>query len=614
MPSRETTVVQVFVFKNEEFYGSDCFAQAEVKIGRGPDADLRLEGDQVSREHAVLRVGEQGLILEDLGSVNGTCVNGEAVERVFVEQWDEVSIGEFTFKVKLIGAKRERPPVREVTQVTRVESEDAEPTMVEPPPVAAGVPDEDEEDLEHFVEPFSLLSNLVRESFKKPVVPTEADPVMEVIRYSSERQVRAFDQVSFGKRYRVGPQKFPLLRFHDRYACRLMFTDEFTGGVIRGNRTVSLDALKTPKNLATRRRGTNVYSVTMMKGDYANLTHQGSGAFMRFVHPPVIPRAKKKLRLDKTSLKILGSTFAAHLVFIALLGFLSPKVNAAVDRDIDKFARVDLEAIPMTKPEDDPEYPIYPPPAVTEDQPLPEPKPVKEKPSKIHKTSKALKGGGGKGKSKGGGGGGGAGMMAALGQLGKKKGIAVDVTTIDAHRVPEGARYMVSGMVVKQPKRELLVSNGRGLGVRGGIDLLGGGKGKGGKAGYGPGELEGGETGTRTIGAVVFEPPQRRIKKKGHLTKEEIARVVKLHLREIQYCYEKNLLRNNKLKGKLIMEWTIVASGKVSLVKTRFNSMHSSKVARCVSKNIKEWLFPLPRGGGLVEVEYPFLFEQVGFE
>jgi hypothetical protein len=531
-----------------------------------------------------------------------------------VGQWDEVSIGEFTFKVKLIGSKKKRPPIREVTQVTRNKVEDAEPTMVEPPPVVADVREEEEEDLEHFVEPFSLLSNLVRESFEKPAVPTEADPVMEVIRYSSERQVQAYDQVSFGKRYRVGPQRFPLLRYHDRYACRLMFTDEFTGGVIRGNRTVSLDELKTPKNLLARRRGISVYSVTMMKGDYANLTHQGSGAFMRFVHPPLIPKAKRERRLDKTSLKILGSTFAFHLLLIAMLGLLTPRVNAAVDRDIDKFARVDLKDIPMTKPEDDPEYPVYPPPAVADEQPRPqpEPKPAKEEPAKIHKTSKVLPGDGRKGK--GGGGGGGAGMMAALGQLGKKKGVAMDMTNIDAHRVPAGGRYMVTGMVVKGPKREVMVSRGRGLGVRGGIDLLGGGKGRGGKAGYGPGELEGGPTGTRTVGAVVFEPPRRRIKKKGHLTREEIARVVKQHLREIQYCYEKNLLRNSKLKGKLIMEWTIVRTGRVGLVKTRFDSMRSSHVARCVSKNIREWTFPLPRGGGTVEVEYPFLFEQVGFD
>ena len=109
MTRQESVVVQVFVFKNGEFYGSDCFVSPEIKIGRGEDADLRLDGDEVSRNHAVLRVDDQGLVLEDLGSVNGTCVNGEAVERVFVEQWDEVSIGEFTFKVKLIGAKRKRP-------------------------------------------------------------------------------------------------------------------------------------------------------------------------------------------------------------------------------------------------------------------------------------------------------------------------------------------------------------------------------------------------------------------------------------------------------------------------------------------------------------------------
>ncbi len=607
MARREPGVVQVFVFKNGEFYGSDCFSQAEIKIGRSEESDLKLDGDEVSRDHAVLRAGDDGLILEDLGSVNGTRVNGEAIERVLIGQWDEVSIGEFSFKAKLIGKKRRRSPVREVTQVTRAKGEDAEPTRVEPPPPVAV---EDDEDLEHFVEPFSLLSNLVRETFKNPQVPTEADPVIEVIRYSSERQVRAYDQVAYGKRYRVGPQKFTLLRFSDRHTCRLMFTSEFSGGVIRGNRTVSLDELKTKKHLLSERRGMKVYAVTMMKGDYANLTHQGSGAFMRFVHPPIIPRAKRTLKLDKTSLKILGSTFAFHLLFIALLGFLSPKVNAAVDPDIDKFAKVDLQDIPMTRPEDEPEYPVYTKPEAEKEKPPP----ADEKPVKTHKKPKAIKKGGGRGKTKGGGGGGGEGMMAALGQLGKKKGIAVDTTNIDAHRVPGGARYMISGMVVKSPKKEVLVSKGRGLGVRGGIDLLGGGKKRGGKPGYGPGELTGGGTGTRTIGAVVFEPPKRKIRKKGHLTREQIARVVKQHLQEIQYCYEKNLLRNNKLKGKLIMEWTIVSTGKVTLVKTRFNSMHSSKVARCVSKSIKKMRFPSPRGGGLVEVEYPFLFEQVGFE
>ena len=84
------------------------------------------------------------------------------------------------------------------------------------------------------------------------------------------------------------------------------------------------------------------------------------------------------------------------------------------------------------------------------------------------------------------------------------------------------------------------------------------------------------------------------------------------HLRDIQYCYEKNLLLNSKLAGKLIMEWTITIAGSVSVVKTKSNTMQSPAVAMCVSAKIKGWKFPRPKGG-IVVVSYPFIFNSIGF-
>ena len=53
---------------------------AEVKIGRQSDNDLVLSADRVSRYHArVLRI-DRDYFLEDLGSVNGTLLNGRRVE------------------------------------------------------------------------------------------------------------------------------------------------------------------------------------------------------------------------------------------------------------------------------------------------------------------------------------------------------------------------------------------------------------------------------------------------------------------------------------------------------------------------------------------------------
>jgi pSer/pThr/pTyr-binding forkhead associated (FHA) protein len=50
-----------------------------VVIGRGRDADLQLEDESVSRRHARLLMQESQPVIEDLGSQNGTFVNGRAI-------------------------------------------------------------------------------------------------------------------------------------------------------------------------------------------------------------------------------------------------------------------------------------------------------------------------------------------------------------------------------------------------------------------------------------------------------------------------------------------------------------------------------------------------------
>lgn len=75
-----------------------------LEIGRSPEADLVLPDDTVSRRHAVLR-GDRGAIeVEDLGSSNGTSINGNPmVGALTLLDGDLVTLGSATLLVKRVG-------------------------------------------------------------------------------------------------------------------------------------------------------------------------------------------------------------------------------------------------------------------------------------------------------------------------------------------------------------------------------------------------------------------------------------------------------------------------------------------------------------------------------
>lgn len=62
-------------------------------VGRGSQADLRLDDTGVSRQHAEIRREGDDVVLVDLGSTNGTTVNGRHVERVRLTPGDRIELG-----------------------------------------------------------------------------------------------------------------------------------------------------------------------------------------------------------------------------------------------------------------------------------------------------------------------------------------------------------------------------------------------------------------------------------------------------------------------------------------------------------------------------------------
>lgn len=78
----------------------------EVVIGRAQSASIRLNDDGISRRHCrILSIGGQ-VIIEDLGSANGTLVNGELVQHYGLKEGDKIRLGatttlKFTYADKL---------------------------------------------------------------------------------------------------------------------------------------------------------------------------------------------------------------------------------------------------------------------------------------------------------------------------------------------------------------------------------------------------------------------------------------------------------------------------------------------------------------------------------
>jgi hypothetical protein len=78
--------------------------QPVTTIGRHPDSDVFLDDITVSRRHVQLEKDDQGYVLRDVGSLNGTYVNRERVDEVRLDHGDEVQIGRYRLSFVLGGS------------------------------------------------------------------------------------------------------------------------------------------------------------------------------------------------------------------------------------------------------------------------------------------------------------------------------------------------------------------------------------------------------------------------------------------------------------------------------------------------------------------------------
>ncbi len=114
-------------------------------------------------------------------------------------------------------------------------------------------------------------------------------------------------------------------------------------------------------------------------------------------------------------------------------------------------------------------------------------------------------------------------------------------------------------------------------------------------------------TGNIGKGSVGFVEEETEIQ--GGLDRDVIAKVIKKNIGQIRYCYERQLAANPNIYGKVMVNFTIAASGKVATKNVKNTTLKNSMVEGCMLRRIARWKFPEPKGGTTVNVSYPFLFK-----
>ena len=87
-------------------------------IGRRPNCDLRVPLLEVSRRHCEVNCHGDLITFRDLGSSNGTLVNGERVQEATLKSGDQIKVGPLIFEIEVKGEASAPPPQTSTLEAT----------------------------------------------------------------------------------------------------------------------------------------------------------------------------------------------------------------------------------------------------------------------------------------------------------------------------------------------------------------------------------------------------------------------------------------------------------------------------------------------------------------
>jgi hypothetical protein len=309
-----------------------------------------------------------------------------------------------------------------------------------------------------------------------------------------------------------------------------------------------------------------------------------------------LPGTTWRPRLTKLMIALGAVSIVVHLIVFAVLGLASlVRRDYIADNKEGRFARIALKEIELEPPAPPPKHEKkkakteIAPTATTEATPKVVthiPRTRVPSPPQTQSTATAQK------------------LLSALGGLsaGPKPLSATAMSNLDAVGPVRGGGFKVSGAIGKLPGDSLrLAAAGSGIGRLDTKSTHDVGKDLGRVLGRAP---------TGQVRAQVTTKPNL-MKVEGHLDRGEIQKVINAHIHELQGCFERQLIVNPNLSGKVTFEWVIATGGMVTVVKIKASTLSSNEATSCMQAAIHRWQFP-PPSGGQVTVIYPIALANSG--
>jgi hypothetical protein len=445
--------------------------------------------------------------------------------------------------------------------------------------------DDDDEDDSNFVPPFDLLGSLARGGLASGAPGDAAMAAVEVICFRQDRVLSVRHLTSEplrlpGSNVEVGGRASDGAFVLYPKAC---------GGAVRV-RPAGSTTTSTPVTEPTFRLVSGQQVLIDLGGAEGLLVHLVPRA-------PVLapPRTDLKPTVDRVGPTAVSA--GMHVVVALVIGLLvlGGKADTADDVNAGRFATIDVKEIELEAP---PPKPPEPDPVPTADvAPTPEPPmPLQNQPrvhspknAKLARGDQASTGQPSASTAK---------ILSALGGVtGASSLNASAITNLDAVAAHGTGGFKVSGVVGKAPGDGLRISAGGSdaqVNTKSASEL--------GNVGRVAARTDGNGV---VRGRVTTAPPA--IQGEGHLDRGEIQRVINAHIYQVQGCYERQLMKDPGLSGKVSYQWVITPSGAVSGVRVGQSSLRSVEATTCIQSAIAGWKFPSPQGGS-VTVTYPFSF------